>query len=74
MRADSPLDPLMGSPVVYIIGGLLVLGLLWFLFSRLARSDRGDSGPKDQGPSGAAWTQKHPDADDTDEGRTPPPA
>ena len=68
MTSASPLDPLMGSPLVYVIGGLAVLALLWFLFSRLAKSDRGaESGAVDQrGPSGAAWVQKHPDADDAD--------
>jgi hypothetical protein len=58
----------MDSPVFWVVGGLVVLALLWFLFSRLVTSDRGaESGAVDpRGPAGAAWTQKHPDADDAD--------
>ncbi len=63
-----------GSPIWWIIGGLVVLALLWFLFSRLAKSDRGaESEAKDlRGPSGAAWEQKFPDAGGGDEGDVPP--
>jgi hypothetical protein len=67
-----------GSPIWWIIGGLVVLALLWFLFSRLATSDRGaESGAEDQsGPSGAAWEQKFPDSGGAgggpDEGEAPP--
>lgn len=62
-----------GSPIWWVIGGLVVLAVLWLLFSRLAQSDRGaESGAKDlRGPSGAAWTPKHPDADEA-EGPMPP--
>ena len=58
----------MDSPVFWVVGGLVVLALLWFLFSRLVTSDRGaESGAVDpRGPAGAAWTQKHPDVDDAD--------
>ena len=68
MTGASPLDPLMGSPVVYVIGGLAVLALLWLHSGRRPMSDRGaERGAVDQrGPSGAAWVQKHPDADDAD--------
>lgn len=62
-----------GSPIWWIIGGLVVLALLWFLFSRLAKSDRGaeDGAVGERGPSGAAWEQKFPDAGD-DRGDVPP--
>lgn len=39
----SSLDPFMSSPIVWVIGGLVVLGLLWLLFSSLATSDRGSA-------------------------------
>jgi hypothetical protein len=59
-----------GDAIWWIIGGLLVLALLWFLFSRMAKSDSGaESGAGDsrgaedsRGPSGAAWEQKFPEA------------
>jgi hypothetical protein len=62
-----------GSPLWWILGFVVVLGLLWFLFSRLATSDTGGGKePKDlRGPSGGAWTPKHPDAGDTGEGNPP---
>lgn len=74
----SSLDPFMSSPIVWVIGGLVVLGLLWLLFSSLATSDRGsaseedahsEAGDSEGGVSGAAWIQKHPDADEGDPGR-----
>ena len=64
-----------GNAIWWIIGGLLVLALLWFLFSRLATSDRGaEPAPGERsGPAGAAWPQQHPDVgDDVGEGGTPP--
>ena len=70
---SAPWDPLVGSPLIWMLGFIVVLGLLWFLYSRLAKSDTGHlKEPRDlRGPSGAAWTPKHPDAGDTGEGNPP---
>jgi hypothetical protein len=56
-----------------MLGFVVVLGLLWFLYGRLARSDSGaGKEPGDlRGPSGAAWTPKHPDAGDSGQGNPP---